>query len=98
MLDAPTLTNGSGGEATMIVVIVGSPTPWAQPQRLQWVARTFLPAKEGLSMRKLLLASAATLAIATPAAARDGSGYIGIEGGILFPQSQSGVFTGTFTQ
>jgi hypothetical protein len=49
-------------------------------------------------MGKLLLASAATLAIATPAAARDGSGYIGIEGGILFPQSQSGVFTGTFTQ
>ena len=37
-------------------------------------------------MRKLLLASAAALIIATPAAARDGSGYFGIEGGVLFPQ------------
>ena len=49
-------------------------------------------------MRKLLLATAATVAIATPAAARDGSGYIGLEGGILFPHSQNGVFTATFTQ
>ena len=50
-------------------------------------------------MRKLLLATTAAFAVvATPAAARDGSGYIGIEGGILFPQSQSGIFTGTFTQ
>ena len=39
-------------------------------------------------MRKLLLAAAATVAIAAPAAARDGSGYVGIEGGILFPKSQ----------
>src|SRR6476659_1982075 len=54
--------------------------------------------KKGFSMRKLLLATAATLAIATPAAARDGSGYIGIDGGILFPRSQSGVFTSSFTQ
>ena len=43
-------------------------------------------------MRKILLATAATaataavLAIATPAAARDGSGYVGIEAGVLFPQ------------
>ncbi len=40
-------------------------------------------------MRKYLLAGAAALIIATPAAARDGSGYFGIEGGILFPKSQS---------
>jgi opacity protein-like surface antigen len=37
-------------------------------------------------MRKYLLAAAATAAIATPAAARDGSPYVGIEGGILFVQ------------
>jgi opacity protein-like surface antigen len=42
-----------------------------------------------LSMRKYLLAGAAALIIATPAAARDGSGYLGIEGGILFPNTQS---------
>jgi opacity protein-like surface antigen len=43
-------------------------------------------------MRKLLLATAATaaatLVIATPAAARDGSGYVGIEGGVTKPLSQ----------
>src|SRR5689334_12213691 len=60
--------------------------------------RDVLPAKKGSSMRKLLLATAATLAIATPAQARDGSGYVGIDGGILFPRSQNGVFTSTFTQ
>ena len=38
-------------------------------------------------MRKYLLATAAALVIATPAAARDGSPYIGIEGGVLFPKS-----------
>ena len=48
-------------------------------------------------MRKLLFASAA-LVIATPAAARDGSPYVGLEGGLLFPQHMSGVFTSTFTQ
>ena len=38
-------------------------------------------------MRTFLLATAASLAvIASPAAARDGSGYLGAEGGILFPQ------------
>ena len=36
-------------------------------------------------MRKYLLAAAAVVAIATPAAARDGAGYVGIEGGVLFP-------------
>src|SRR5438552_10321698 len=56
--------------------------------------------RKGVSkMRKLLLATTATLAVvATPAAARDGSGYVGLEGGILFPHSQNGVFTATFTQ
>jgi opacity protein-like surface antigen len=39
-------------------------------------------------MRRLLLATAAAVVIATPAAAKDNSGYIGLEGGILFPQKQ----------
>ena len=38
-------------------------------------------------MRKYLLAATAALVFATPAAARDGSPYVGIEGGILFPKS-----------
>ena len=39
-------------------------------------------------MRKFLLASAAALAvIATPAAARDGAGYAGLEGGLTFPEN-----------
>ena len=39
-------------------------------------------------MRKYLLTAAAAAAIATPAAvaARDHSGYVGIEGGILWPK------------
>ena len=38
-------------------------------------------------MRKTLLLTAAAFAVAaTPAAARDGSGYFGVEGGILFPK------------
>ena len=41
-------------------------------------------------MRKLLFAAAATVAIATPAAATvDGSGYVGLEGGVMFPKSQT---------
>jgi opacity protein-like surface antigen len=40
-------------------------------------------------MRKLLLATTAALAFAaTPALAKDGSPYVGIEGGVTFPQSQ----------
>ena len=40
-------------------------------------------------MRMLLLATAATVALAaTPAVARDGAPYVGIEGGILFPENQ----------
>ena len=39
-------------------------------------------------MRKLLFAAAATLAIATPAAARDGSPYVGLDAGLLIPQKQ----------
>jgi len=38
-------------------------------------------------MKKYLLLAAAGLAVASPAAARDGSGYIGLEGGILFPNN-----------
>jgi opacity protein-like surface antigen len=37
-------------------------------------------------MRHHLLAAAAVLAISSPAVARDGAGYVGIEGGILFGQ------------
>ena len=37
-------------------------------------------------MRKYLLAAAAVAAIASPAAARDGSGYVGVEAGALWPQ------------
>ena len=48
-------------------------------------------------MRKLLFASAALL-VATPAVARDGSGYVELDGGLLFPQHMNGVFTSTFTQ
>ena len=36
-------------------------------------------------MRKYLLAAVAVAAIASPAAARDGTGYIGLEGGLMFP-------------
>ena len=39
-------------------------------------------------MRKYLLAAAAAAVFATPAMARDGSGYVGIEGGVLFPKKQ----------
>jgi len=36
-------------------------------------------------MRKFLLAAAATIAVASPAVARDGSGYVGVDAGALFP-------------
>ena len=39
-------------------------------------------------MYKYLLAAVAAAAIASPAVARDGSGYVGLEGGVLFPQKQ----------
>ena len=48
-------------------------------------------------IRKLLLASAA-VAIATPAVARDGQPYVGLEGGVLFPQNENGNLKATFTQ
>jgi opacity protein-like surface antigen len=49
-------------------------------------------------MRKFLLLSAAALAVvATPAAARDGSGYLGVEGGLLFPKDQDGDLNVDFT-
>lgn len=38
-------------------------------------------------MQKYFLLAAAGIAIAAPAVARDGSGYIGADGGILFPKS-----------
>jgi opacity protein-like surface antigen len=39
-------------------------------------------------MPKYLLAAAVAAVLATPAAARDNSPYVGIEGGVLFPQKQ----------
>ena len=39
-------------------------------------------------MRKYLLAAVAAAAIATPAIAKDNSGYVGVDGGVLFPKSQ----------
>src|ERR1700750_3136253 len=41
----------------------------------------------GMPVRKYLLAAAAAAAIATPAAARDHSGYFGIDGGVLWSKS-----------
>jgi opacity protein-like surface antigen len=47
-------------------------------------------------LRKYLLAAAAAAAIASPAAARDGSGYFGVEAGVLFPKDTSASVTGTY--
>ena len=50
-------------------------------------------------MRKYLLAAAAVTAIASPAMARDGAAYVGLEGGILFPRhtNSNSAVTGTTT-
>ena len=50
-------------------------------------------------MRNYLLAAAAIAAIATPAMARDGAAYVGLEGGILFPRhnNSNSIVTGTTT-
>src|SRR5437588_6254890 len=55
-----------------------------------------LGAKE-IKMRKYLLASGALLVIATPAAAKDHSGYIGVDIGATWPNSQDLFATGTFS-
>ncbi|MGI8930818.1 MAG: outer membrane protein, partial [Sphingomicrobium sp.] len=44
----------------------------------------------GCGMKKYLLAAVAAAAIVTPAQARDGAAYVGIEGGLLFPKDQNG--------
>jgi opacity protein-like surface antigen len=49
-------------------------------------------------MRTYLLAAVAAAAVATPAVAKDNSGYVGVEGGVLFPRSQNGDFAATFGQ
>src|SRR5438128_7722032 len=50
-------------------------------------------------MRTIFLSATAALAVvATPAGARDHSGYVGLEGGILLPKSQHGTFGASFTQ
>jgi opacity protein-like surface antigen len=51
--------------------------------------------KEHLMVRKILLATAG-LAIASPALAE--GPYVGLEGGILFPQHMRGTFTSTYSQ
>ena len=48
-------------------------------------------------MRKYLLAAVAVAAMASPAVARDGQPYIGVEGGILFPKDQDGDVTVDYT-
>src|SRR3954451_14461276 len=48
-------------------------------------------------MRKYFLAAAAVTVIASPAVARDNSGYVGIEGGILFPKDQDADVFADFT-
>jgi opacity protein-like surface antigen len=48
-------------------------------------------------MRKLLLTATAAVAIASPAAARDGQPYFGIEGGILLPKDQDANIDVDFT-
>ncbi|WP_265563919.1 outer membrane protein [Sphingomicrobium arenosum] len=47
-------------------------------------------------MKKMLLAALAATALSTPAMARDGQGYFGIEGGVLFPQEQDGLLFADF--
>ena len=37
-------------------------------------------------MKRYLFAAAAVAAIASPAAARDGTGYVGLEAGVFIPQ------------
>jgi len=48
-------------------------------------------------MKKLLLAASAAMVIATPAAAQSTGGYVGIEGGILFPRSNNADVRADFT-
>ena len=45
---------------------------------------------EESNMRKYLLATTALLMFATPAVAKDHSGYVGLEGGFLWPKDPSG--------
>ncbi len=52
---------------------------------------------KGKSVRHYLLAAVAAAAITSPALARDGQPYVGIEGGILFPKDQNGDIFADFT-
>ncbi len=49
-------------------------------------------------MRHLLLAATAVAALASPAMARDGAGYVGVEGGVLFPRKSEYRVTSTQVQ
>jgi len=51
----------------------------------------------GIRMKRYLLAAVATAAIATPAVARDGQGYVGVEAGVAWVKSQSGDVDITYT-
>jgi len=58
--------------------------------RGSWLADIHVNNQGVFPMRRYLLATAAaTVAFAVPAAARDNSGYVGIEGGVMFPKSQT---------
>ena len=41
-------------------------------------------------MKKIMMVALAASSLATPAIAKDGAAYIGIEGGVLFPKDQDG--------
>src|ERR1700748_455932 len=53
---------------------------WGMPVSRQHV-------KKGMHMRKYLLAATAALTVATPAIAKDGSGYVGADIGAVWPKS-----------
>src|SRR4249919_2235334 len=61
---------------------VGNFSPFSWYSSDCWIVPT---KKRGSILRKYLLAAAAAAAIATPAVARDHSGYVGLEGGAMFP-------------
>src|SRR5205823_8701322 len=66
--------------------------------RGSWLADIHVNNQGVFPMRRYLLATAAaTVAFAVPAAARDNSGYVGIEGGVMSPKSQTLEGTITFT-
>src|SRR5256885_11904873 len=87
-----------GGTATGFEEVGRLPwNPETLCKRESWAADMNVNHKGVFPMRKYLLAAAATVAIAAPAAAKDNSGYVGVEGGIIFPRSQTVFGTINFT-